>query len=94
MLRARALEQAQAQPAKAPAENTPSTHDQAKPAITSQAPDKTNEEAIRVKSEIARILITMGMIIIIIVVVYFINQKTDWVLQAGKYLANALSINL
>ena len=97
MLRARALEQAQARPTKEPANTSSTVSDRVEPAITgqsSQSSDETNEDALRVKSEIARILITMGAIVIIIVVVYFINQKTDLVLKAGKYLANLLSIKL
>jgi hypothetical protein len=98
ILRARAIEQAQTMPNNTPSETVVNISDQAKPAVKNKVPDQivddTNEEAVRVKHEIARILITMGAIIIVIIGVYLINQKTDWVLQAGKSLTSLLNINL
>lgn len=99
MLRARALEQAQARPANVLPENSSNISESLKPVSSDQSTDQTgtdqkNGESIRVKAEIKKILVTMGAIIVVIIIIYFVNQKTDLALQAGKYLTNLLNINL
>ena len=93
------MEQAQARPAETLIKNSPNISEHPKPVSLNQNIDQTNidqinTESTRVKAEIKKILITIGVMIAVIVTVYFINQKTDLVLKAGKYLAKALNINL
>ena len=92
------MEQARARPAETPIENSPNISEHPKPVSLNQnidqtSIDRTNAESTRVKAEIKKILITMGVMIAVIVTVYFINQKTDLVLKAGKYLTKLLNIN-
>jgi len=96
LLRERALEQARVQDKEGgvvATESAPVLDDRkdAKPA----EPTKTQDaQETRVKAEIIKILSTMGIIFAIIIAVYFINQKTDFVLNLGKWMANILNINL
>lgn len=96
LLRARALEQARAQDRESgvvATESAPILGDkkEVKPAELTSTQDL---QGTRVKTEIIKILSTMGIIFAIIIAVYFINQKTDFVLNLGKWMANILNINL
>ncbi len=92
LLRAKALEQAKS------AINSnnnvlPSTAPKESEDIKNNITD-TDIELKRVKSEVIKILITIGVIFIVITAVYLINQKTDWVLQSGEYLTKLFNIKL
>lgn len=52
------------------------------------------EDAKEVKHEIRKILLTMLILFAIIVGVYFINIKTDFILKFGEWATNLLNINV
>jgi len=53
-----------------------------------------DESHAEVRKEIKRILITLASLLVVIVAVYFINQKTNIILETGQFLLNKLNINL
>ena len=52
------------------------------------------EETKAVKKEIRKILITVSLLIISVVIVYFINTKSDFILKLGEWLSNTLNISV
>jgi len=52
------------------------------------------EDAKEVKHEIRKILLTMLILFAIIVGVYFINIKTDFILKFGQWATHVLNINV
>ncbi|MFH1855216.1 MAG: hypothetical protein ABH810_02300 [bacterium] len=56
--------------------------------------DQTPENQHEVTSEIKKILITMGITVLAIVVIYFINIKTDLILKAGEWMIVKLNLSI
>lgn len=52
------------------------------------------QEVPGVSKEIRKILITVFLLVIVVVAIYFINIKTDLILKTGDYLTRALNINI
>ena len=97
MLRAQALERMHQQSTPVASAETPqltSQHTQVRQPDLESQKNQISQETNTVKKEIKKILITMGIIVFAVIAIYFINQKTDWVLQTGKYLTKLLNINL
>jgi beta-lactamase regulating signal transducer with metallopeptidase domain len=94
LIRARALEEAQKQPVATPANTPQAPLQQTQSQQIAPQANRTTQEPNPVKGEIKKILITIGLILAVIIAVYFVNQKTDLVLKAGKYLTKIFNINL
>lgn len=71
-------------------ENTPANSIQA----ADSNPDTTLDETHEVKREIRNILLTVVSLVVVILVLYFINARSDIILKAGEWLANNLNINV
>lgn len=56
--------------------------------------DEALEEIKAVRKEIKKILITVSLLIISLVIVYFINIKTDFILKLGEWLSKTLNIGV
>lgn len=66
-----------------------------KPVKTSPSEnDEALEEVRAVKKEIRKILITVSVLIISVIIVYFVNTKTDFILKLGEWLSKTLNISV
>jgi len=52
------------------------------------------EDEKEVKAEIRKILLTMLVLILLIVGIYFINAKTDLILKMGEFIASKLNLSI
>jgi len=52
------------------------------------------EEDHEVKKEIRKILTTIGIMVLAIVAVYFINTKSDIILHAGQWMVGKLNLSI
>ena len=53
-----------------------------------------SEDSKEVRHEIKKILLTMAILIIVVIGVYFINIKTDFILKLGEFSTKVLNINV
>jgi len=56
--------------------------------------EQADEEATQVKKDIKKILLTVGFLIVIIIAIYLVNIKTDFILQLGEWISRTLNINV
>ena len=52
------------------------------------------EDAREVKHEIRKILLTILILVLLVVTIYFINIKTDLILKMGEFVASKLNLNI
>jgi len=57
-------------------------------------PAVEENEVKEVRSEIRKILITVGILVLLIVAIYLANLKTDFILRLGAWLSKVLNINV
>jgi hypothetical protein len=62
-----------------------------KPVVQS---DPEIEEPEVIKKEITKILITVVILVLIVVAIYFINTKTNLVLNMGEFIAKKLNLSI
>ena len=78
--------------------NLPQTEQVKSSEVASETPRKITpeitEDAKDVKHEIKKILLTMLALFALILIVYFINIKTDIILKFGTWATNLLNINV
>ncbi len=55
---------------------------------------ETISEIKEVRSHIKKILITVGVLVLIIVGIYLVNLKSDFILQFGDWLSKSLNIQV
>ncbi|MCX6809915.1 MAG: hypothetical protein NTZ65_04195 [Candidatus Berkelbacteria bacterium] len=60
----------------------------------SPSPKVEIEGAVEVRHEIKKILLTMLLLFLLILGIYFINTKTDITLKTGQFLLEKLHLNL
>ena len=89
MMRANAQNSVRQQVQPATIENSESTTEPAKP-----VKPVLTEEDHEVKKEIRKILITIGIMVLAIVAVYFINIKSDIILHAGQWMVGKLNLSI
>lgn len=65
----------------------------ARTAITDED-SETLEGARMAKKEVRKILITVAILIVAVVAVYFINTKTDFILKIGEWISKTLKISV
>ena len=61
---------------------------------TNTTPKDTDENKHEVTGEIKKILITMGITVLAIVAIYFINIKTDLILKTGEWMIVKLNLSI
>lgn len=59
-----------------------------------QQETETTDEIKEVRLHIKKILITMGILVLIIVGIYLVNLKSDFILQFGDWLSKSLNIQV
>ncbi len=75
-------------------ENVAKTSVSAPTAVTEVQKPVSDEDSKEVKHEIRKILLTMLILFAIIVGVYFVNIKTDFILKLGEWATHLLNINV
>jgi len=91
LLRAQALAQEQQARTEAADEIQTSA---VQPEAQKEVPKLTDEESVQVKKDIKKILLTVGFLVIIIIAIYLVNIKTDFILQLGEWISRTLNINV
>jgi len=62
------------------------------PVPTAASP--VSEDTVAVKHEIRKTLLTILILVALIVAIYFVNLKTDFILKIGEFLSQNLNINV
>lgn len=62
--------------------------------VEPQEVTEATAETKEVRSHIKKILITMGVLVLIIVGIYLVNLKSDFILQLGDWLSKSLNIQV
>lgn len=55
---------------------------------------EASAETVEVRAHIKKILITVGILVLIIVGIYLLNLKSDFILKFGAWLSNSLNIQV
>ena len=71
-----------------------SNRSQAAPTPQPQIQTICNAEAASTGRDIRKILLNVAILAVIIVAVYLVNIKSDFILKLGAWLSNALNINV
>jgi len=75
-------------------QTTPVPQSEVARAATTPAVAPASEDTVTVKQEIRKTLLTILVLVAIIVAVYFVNLKTDFILKIGEFLSKNLNVNI